>query len=95
MTGGAHNLYKTAGVFDLAKWQAAMDAYNTQAIRDAIAEGVADGTIVGNSVMDEPQQHGVSSDPDKTWGPSGTMTKVRVDGMCAYVKAIFPTLPVG
>ena len=95
MTGGAHNLYKTAGVFDLPKWQAAMDAYNTQAIRDAIAEGVADGTIVGNSVMDEPQQHGVSSDPDKTWGPSGTMTKVRVDGMCAYVKAIFPTLSVG
>jgi hypothetical protein len=45
--------------------------------------------------MDEPQQHGVSSDPDKTWGPAGTMTKARVDGMCAYVKAIFPTLPVG
>ena len=45
--------------------------------------------------MDEPQQHGVSSDPDKTWGPAGTMTKARVDDMCAYVKAIFPTLPVG
>ena len=95
MTGGSHERYKTAGVFDLAKWQAAMDGFNTPAIRDAVAEGVADGTIIGNSVMDEPQQHGNSDDPRKTWGPSGTMTKVRVDGLCGYVKAIFPTLPVG
>lgn len=92
MTGGSHDRYKTAGVFDLAKWQAAVNAYNTPAIRDAIAAGVADGTILGNSVMDEPQQSGTDG---KAWGPEGTMTKVRVDGMCAYVKSIFPTLPVG
>jgi hypothetical protein len=30
-----------------------------------------------------------------TWGPKGTMTKQRVDGLCAYVKQIFPTMPVG
>ncbi|MEO7987444.1 MAG: hypothetical protein ABI766_13005 [Gemmatimonadales bacterium] len=95
MTGGDHSLYKTNGVFDMAKWKAAMDKYNTAAIRDAIAAGVADGTILGNSVMDEPQQHGISSDPNKTWGPSGTMTKVRVDSMCGYVESIFSTLPVG
>jgi hypothetical protein len=95
MTGGAHNLYKTNGVFDMAKWKAAMDPFNSPAIRDAVASGVADGTIIGNSVMDEPQQHGASTDPEKTWGPSGTMTKVRVDSMCGYVKAIFPSLPVG
>ncbi|HET9464046.1 MAG TPA: PKD domain-containing protein [Gemmatimonadales bacterium] len=92
MTGGSHDRYKTDGVFDEAKWRAAMDAYNTPAIRDAMADGVADGTVIGNSVMDEPQQSGTSS---KSWGPVGTMTKVRIDGMCAYVKAIFPTLPVG
>ncbi len=92
MTGGSHDRYKTAGVFDLAKWQAAMDEYNTPTIRDAVAAGVADGTIIGSSVMDEPQQSGTDS---KAWGPEGTMTKVRVDGLCAYVKTIFPTLPVG
>lgn len=96
MTGGSHDRYTTNGVFDLAKWQAAMDEFDTPAIRDAVAEGVADGTVIGNSVMDEPQQSdGTSSDPAKSWGPAGTMTKARVDGLCAYVKGIFPTLPAG
>jgi PKD repeat protein len=96
MTGGSHDRYKTDGVFDLGKWQAAMDAYNTPAIRTAVAQGVADGTIIGNSVLDEPQQ----SDRDamyrtKSWGPAGTLTRARIDGLCAYAKTIFPTLPVG
>jgi hypothetical protein len=96
MTGGAHADYKTDGVFDEGKWRAVMDGFNTPAIQTAVAAGVADGTIIGNSVMDEPQQfdrNGVQR--DKSWGPFGTMTKARVDGMCAYVKQIFPTLPVG
>ena len=63
-----------------------METFNTQAIRDAVAEGVADGTIIGNSVMDEPQQSGTTT---KDWGPPGTMTKARVDQLCAYVKNIF------
>ena len=54
MTGGTHNNYKTDGVFDMAKWRARMDTYNTPAIRAAVAAAVADGTIIGNSVMDEP-----------------------------------------
>lgn len=95
MTGGSHDRYKTNGVFDMAKWKSAMDAFNTPAIRAAVADGVADGTVLGNSVMDEPQQHGNSPDGSKTWGPSGTMTKVRVDSMCTYVKNIFPTMAVG
>ncbi len=92
MTGGSHDRYKTDGVFDEAKWRAAMDGYNTPTIQAAVADGVADGTIIGNSVMDEPQQSGTTV---KDWGPPGTMTKARVDGLCAYVKTIFPTLPVG
>jgi hypothetical protein len=92
MTGASHDRYKTNGVFDLAKWEAAMNAFDTPAIRDAVAQGVADGTIIGNSVMDEPQQSGTTA---KDWGPPGTMTKLRVDGLCSYVKGIFPTLPVG
>ena len=92
LTGGSHDRYKTGGVFDEAKWRAAMDAFNTQANRDAVAQAVLDGTIIGNSVMDEPQQAGTSA---KAWGPDGTLTKARVDGLCAYVRGIFPTLPVG
>lgn len=93
MTGGGHRNYMTDGVFDIAKWQARMDAYNTAAITAAVAAGVADGTIIGNSVMDEPQVRGLGD--GNTWGPRGTMTKARVDQMCAYVKEMFPTLPVG
>lgn len=92
MTAGSHDNYKTNGVFDEGKWRAAMDAFNTPANRDAVAAAVADGTIIGNSVMDEPQQSGTDS---KAWGPKGTMTKARVDGLCSYVRGIFPTLPVG
>lgn len=91
MTGGAHDRYKTDGVFDEAKWQAAMDAYDTPAIRSAVGQAVADGTILGNSVMDEPQQYR----GDKSWGPKGTLTRARIDGLCRYVKNIFPTMPVG
>jgi hypothetical protein len=92
MTGGSHDRYKTDGVFDGGKWRAAMDRYGTPAIQAAIADGVADGTIIGNSVMDEPQQSGTDS---KAWGPAGTMTKLRVDSLCGYVKQLFPTLPAG
>jgi hypothetical protein len=95
MTGGAHNNYKTDGVFDMAKWRARMDTYNTPAIRTAVAAAVADGTIIGNSVMDEPFVAAPQVSEAKSWGPPGTMTKVRVDEMCGYVKAIFPTMPVG
>jgi hypothetical protein len=91
MTGGSHENYKTDGVFDYSKWKAKMDTYNTAEIRAAVAEAVADGTIIGNSVMDEPANHS----PIKGWGPEGTMTKARVDGLCQYVKQMFPTLPVG
>jgi hypothetical protein len=96
MTGGKHTNYTTDGVFDLAKWRAKMDTYNTPAIRAAVAAAVADGTIVGNSVMDEPHQSDANLNyPEKSWGPEGWMTKAKVDGLCGYVKSIFPTLPVG
>ena len=93
MTGGAHQNYLTDGVFDMVKWQAKMDDYKTPTIIAAVAAAVADGTIIGNSVMDEPHVSGRGD--GNTWGPRGTMTKERVDQMCAYVKEIFPTLPVG
>jgi hypothetical protein len=93
MTGGSHENYLTNGVFDQAKWEATMNTFNTAAIKTAVAAAVSDGTIIGNSVMDEPHVSGAGD--GNTWGPAGTMTKARVDQLCAYVKNIFPTLPVG
>ncbi len=67
--------------------------FNTAAIKDAVARGVADGTIIGATVMDEPYVSG-GADGRANWGP-GTMTKARVDSLCGEVKRLFPTLPAG
>ena len=102
LTGGAHSLTNPGdylsvidGVlqFDRAKWDTKLARYNTPAIKSAIAEGVADGTILGANVMDEPYVSGGGD--GNTWGPRGTMTKARVDSLCAEVKRYFPTLPAG
>jgi hypothetical protein len=93
MTGGKHSNYMTDGVFDMSKWVAKMNTFNTAAIKTAVAAGVADGTIIGNDVMDEPNVSGAGD--GNTWGPPGTMTKARVDQMASYAKGIFPTLPMG
>ena len=82
MTGGSHDAFITAGAFDRAKWNARMDLFATPAIQAAVASGVADGTIVAASVMDEPDH--------VSWG--GIMTGAEIDSMSQYVKAIFPTL---
>jgi hypothetical protein len=102
MTGGAHSIHNPGeylsvidGVlqFDRAKWDRKLAEFDVPAIRDAIAKGVADGTIVGATVMDEPYVSGRGD--GNTWGPPGTMTKAKVDALCAEVKALFPTLPAG
>ena len=85
LTGGSDAKYSSDGAFDLAKWERRIDQYNTGPIRDAIAAGVADGTVLGNSLMDEPET--------KKWG--GVMTKPLLDSMAAYAKQYFPTLPMG
>ena len=77
--------YLSGGKFVLALWEQDMDRYNTAPIRDAIAAGVADGSVIANSLMDEPE--------NKKWG--GVMTKPLIDSMAAYPKRYFPTLPVG
>jgi hypothetical protein len=85
MTGGLASEYKTDGKFDLAKWKTRMNTFKTTTIKNAVAAGVADGTIVGNKLIDEPET--------PKWG--GVMTKPLIDQMATYVKNIFPTLPVG
>jgi hypothetical protein len=85
MTGGNANDYKTNGKFDLAKWKRRMNGFNTSAIRNAVANGVSDGTVVGNTMMDEPET--------VRWG--GNVSKSVLDNMAAYAKGMFPSLPVG
>jgi hypothetical protein len=89
LTGGKHANYMTGGKFDIAKWRAKMDTYNTSTIKEAVAAAVADGIIIGSSVMDEPHNQTSAAG----WG--GNLNKAVVDGMCGYVKQIFPTLTVG
>jgi hypothetical protein len=85
MTGGSSTNYTTNGKFDMAKWKNRMNTFKTTAIKNAVAAGVADGTIVGNSILDEPET--------PRWG--GVLTKPLLDQMATYVKGIFPTLAVG
>ena len=95
MTGGARAQYLTDGVFDLQKWKARMDQFNTLELKEAVAQAVSEGLLIGNSVMDEPFNEGGAGNEGNRWGPRGTMSKARVDSMCGYVKTIFPTLPQG
>jgi hypothetical protein len=85
MTGGRTEKYTTNGNFDLAKWKAVMNTYNKSALKTAVAAAVSDGTLIGNSLVDEPET--------KKWGT--TLTKGMIDQMAAYAKNIFPTLPMG
>jgi len=95
MTGGARAGYLTNGVFDLTKWKVRMNGFNTPAIRAAVTQAVSEGILIGNSVMDEPFNDGGPGNEANSWGPAGTMSKARVDSLCGYAKAIFPTLPQG
>jgi hypothetical protein len=85
MTGGLSREYSSNGQFDMAKWKHKMDTYNTAAIRDAVAAAVAEGTVIGNQMIDEPET--------RRWG--GNITKATLDSMAAYGHSIFPTLPMG
>jgi hypothetical protein len=85
MTGGPRREYMSDGRFDLSKWRRVLRTFNKPEIRKAVAAAVADGTIIGNTMMDEPEH--------RAWGRG--VTKARLDQMAGYVKAIFPTLPVG
>jgi hypothetical protein len=87
--GGVDGPYRTNGKFDLTKWKNEMNRYNTTELKAVVDSGVADGTILGNSVMDEPT-HSSWLGGDPNW-----LTKNTIDQMCAHVKGIFPTLPVG
>jgi cellulose/xylan binding protein with CBM9 domain/fibronectin type III domain protein len=89
--------------FNMGNWKAAMDAYNTPAITQAVADAVRDGILLGHSLIDEPNRTTrmstcgttVLSTCNHPWGPEGFMTKATLDEMATYSRGIFPTLPNG
>jgi hypothetical protein len=85
MTGGPSTRYTTNGKFDMTKWKNKQSTFNTSAIKSAIAAGVADGTVIANQMIDEPET--------KRWG--GNLTKAMIDQMASYAKSMFPSLPMG
>jgi hypothetical protein len=85
MAGGPSSRYTTAGQFDMAKWKSVMNTYNKSSLKTAVAAAVTDGTIIGDMLIDEPET--------KQWGTA--INKATIDQMAAYVRTIFPTLPVG
>ncbi len=85
MTGGPAEIYTTEGKFDFGKWKRRLDRFNTPEVKQAVANGVAYGTIIGYQIIDEPET--------RRWG--GNITKATIDEMASYAKSMFPTLPMG
>jgi hypothetical protein len=85
MAAGPKSDYQTGGNFDLGKWKARMNQFNVSSIKTAIAAGVSDSVIVGNSLIDEPEHH--------DWGTG--LSKTVLNQMATYAKTYFPTLPMG
>jgi len=75
------NAYKTNGRFDLAKWKAGMDRYRNINIDSYIA----DGTIVGHFILDEPHF------PSR-WG-NQEIPQATVEEVAKYSKQRWPNLP--
>lgn len=80
--------------FDPKKWHDRVDAvFSTPGVKDSLLKYWSKGLVSGFSVMDEPHVSGLGD--GNTWGPRGTMTKVRVDSLCQYIKNKIPSIPVG
>ena len=103
MTGGAHTnsdlgcclkVINDTARFDRGRWDTRMAQFNTPAIRNAVAGGIADSTIIGALVMDEPYVHSQELGKN-TWGPDHWMTKAKVDQLCGAVQTMFPGLRAG
>jgi len=84
-TGGRSNFIDAAGHFDLEKWEAQLDGWRPYS--EDIAGYIADGTIAGHLLLDEPQ--------DKTnWG-GAEMNCANIEAAAAYSESIWPGMITG
>ena len=79
--------------FSTRNWKDSLARYDSPAIRAAIDSGVADGTVIGHAVMDEPGN--VSVKTGNYWAYPGFMTRETVNELCRESKRLFPTMPAG
>lgn len=84
--------YVTDGLFDVVKWQARMDQYNTTAITAAVKAAIQGGWCIGSSLIDEPNRNSTDGN-NRSWGPKGFMTKARIDDLATRHRLIFPDCP--
>jgi hypothetical protein len=81
LAGGERFYQNSDKSFNLEKWKGRVDRFR----RLDLASYVADGTITGHFILDEPH--------DKSnWG-GNYVAKADVDAMAKYSKEIWPTLP--
>lgn len=80
--GGSENSYKNAdGTFNLTKWKSNVDRFRNI----DISSYVADGTIVGHYLVDEPHYKG-------RWGDKG-IPQATVEEAAKHSKLRWPNLP--
>jgi hypothetical protein len=84
--------------FSMDKWLAKAEGYSPAQDFTLDSLGKA-GRFIGNDVMDEPHVSGTGDEAGarhkNTWGPAGTMTKARVDSLCAEARTVWPNIPTG
>jgi hypothetical protein len=81
LAGGHKRYINSDGTFSFSKWKARVDRYRGL----DISSYIADGTIAGHYILDEP--HDASN-----WG--GTyVSREMVDELAKYSKEIWPSLP--
>lgn len=79
--GSVTNVQDSAGHFDYGKWKARVDRFLP--IQVQLNDYVADGTLYGFQMIDEPFATG-------TWGVA--VPKSTIDSMAQYSKSLFPGL---
>jgi hypothetical protein len=82
LSGGSQSHVKNAdGTFSLTKWKAVVDRF--KAVN--LAPYIADGTIVGHYLIDEPNMA-------HRWGGK-IIPQTTIEAMAKYSKQIWPTMP--
>jgi hypothetical protein len=79
--GRQHFVTNPDGTFSLTKWKALVDQYRNI----DLAPFIADGTILGHFLIDEPHR-------TTRWGGQ-VIPQATVEEMAAYSKQIWPTMP--
>ena len=92
--GNCLSLVNGVPTFNQLLFNAALEKYNTPAVRTAVQAAVKDSILIGVNLIDEAWVTGGGD--GNTWGPAGTMTRQRVDSLCRRARSVFgPGVPLG